>query len=51
MLFYICLGLGIIFIIFFIIAVIIAIKEKDASFIPIFLLAPFFWYFANQWIV
>lgn len=42
MLFYICLGLGIIFIIFFIIAVIIAIKEKDASFIPIFLLAPFF---------
>jgi hypothetical protein len=42
MLFYICLGSGIIFIILFIIAVIIAIKEKDASFIPICFLAPFF---------
>ena len=41
MLFYICLGLGIILIIFFIIAVIIAIKEKDASFVPICLVAPF----------
>ena len=42
MLFYIYLGLAIILIIFFIIAVIVAIKEKDASFIPICLLAPFF---------
>ena len=41
MLFYICLGLGIILIIFLIIAVIIAIKEKDASFVPICLVAPF----------
>ena len=42
MLFYIYLGLAIILIIFFIIAVIVAIKEKDASFIPICLLVPFF---------
>ena len=42
MLFYMCLGLGIILIIFFIIAVIIAIKEKDTPFVPIYLLAPFF---------
>lgn len=42
MLFYICLGSGIISIILFIIAVIIAIKEKDASFVPICLLASFF---------
>lgn len=34
MLFYICLGFGIIMIILFIIAVIIAIKEKDAAFSP-----------------
>lgn len=40
MLFYMCLGFGIILIIFFIIAVIIAIKEKDASFLPICLLVP-----------
>ena len=42
MLFYICLGSGIIMIILFIIAVIIAIKEKDAAFFPICLLTPFF---------
>ena len=42
MLFYICLGFGIIMIILFIIAVIIAIKEKDAAFFPICLLTPFF---------
>ena len=41
MLFYIVLGLGIILIIFLIIAVIIAIKEKDASFVPICLVALF----------
>ena len=40
MLFYICLCCGIIMIILFIIAVIIAIKEKDVAFLPICLLAP-----------
>ena len=41
MLFYICLGFGIIVIILSIIAVIITIKEKDTSSSPTCLLAPF----------